>query len=520
MNQNPPVPPPQQPRRRAPVGRTQVLADMTPPDDSSKKAFLMSCGVLIVLLFLMSIGCLMFNVIGGFISKPLIAGVGAICAVLLGVPYLLIILWLDRNEKEPPWLLATAFLWGAVISTMVSCVFNTSFGCVAQGVFGPLGGLLTASFSAPFIEEITKGLALVAIFLFFKKEFDNVLDGIVYGAVVGLGFAVFENWLYYVQICNSVEDVFYLAFIRGVVAGVGSHACYTALFGIGIGLFRVMRSGGTRWLMPPLFLALAMFVHFSWNTFAGFFFPSGIDDIKASTLKGRLVQTGWELQGQVKRYNAKKISKGHYYKASVRADKALAGDPQLKGTVRVFQMKSDKGADKVVKKYPEAAIERDGRVVVVADLPDSDAGEQQLLRAALSPTLAEIAKGPIFLPALFIHIPFVLLVLVVSIVSLRHETRLIRTYLATEKAPVLHQGELDRLVPASRRGWHVMSLLLRFRFGDWWRRRQRNTLLIRLAFERWHMDSEDKADRKMDGHFHAKRVLELRTELSNLEPPE
>ncbi|MEO1272454.1 MAG: PrsW family intramembrane metalloprotease, partial [Myxococcota bacterium] len=374
MNQIPPPGQPPQQRRRAPVGRTQVLADMTPPDDGNRQAFLMSCGALIVLVFIASVGCMALNVVGGFIGKPTIAAVGAICAVLLGIPYLLVILWLDRNEKEPPWLLATAFLWGAVISTMVSCVFNTSFGCIAQSALGPIGDLLTSSISAPFIEEITKGLALVAIFLFFKKEFDNVLDGIVYGAIVGLGFAVFENWLYYVQVCNSVEEVFYLAFIRGVVAGVGSHACYTALFGIGIGLFRVMRSGGLRWLMPPLFLGLAMFVHFAWNTFAGLFFAFEIDDIDSKILKTRLAQQGWEVQGKIKRYNAKKIAKGTYYKAKVRADKALPGDPQLKGTVYVYKMKKASSGKKVLKAYPDATTQRDGRFVVVADLPDSEPG--------------------------------------------------------------------------------------------------------------------------------------------------
>jgi RsiW-degrading membrane proteinase PrsW (M82 family) len=342
----------------------------------------------------------------GFLEKPGIALVSAFNAVLLGIPYLAVILWLDRNEKEPVHLLATAFFWGAIMATGASCVVNTLFGSIAQGILGDpmLSGQLTASLSAPFVEEITKGMALWLIWLFFKKDFDNVLDGIIYGAVVGLGFAVFENFIYYVR-QPDIASVFQLTWLRGVVAGVGSHACYTALTGAGFGLFRVMRSGCLRWAMPPLGLALAMFVHFSWNTFTRSFIAEG-----ESVAKTLLVSV------------------------------------------------------------PTAGL--------------------------------------------VIHVPFVVLVFGVSAATLWHEQSLIRRYLSTEATPVLHEGEMSRLVPAMRRSLHTTGLLLTMRWGAWSRRRKRNHMLVKLAFEKWHMDKEQESE----GHYHATRVLELREKLRALQP--
>jgi len=63
-------------------------------------------------------------------------------------------------------------------------------------------------------------------------------------------------------------DMIKLAYVRGFLNGVGSHAAYTGMTGLGFGLWRVMRRGALRWFMPPAFLLLAMFAHFCWNTFA------------------------------------------------------------------------------------------------------------------------------------------------------------------------------------------------------------------------------------------------------------
>ena len=139
--------------------------------------------------------CLLISALvtnGLFAEDPLIEALAFVLATATAVPYTLLLLWFDRNEQEPLHLIIIAFLWGANVATAISLVVNTTFGALAFSVVGNpiIAEQLTASFSAPFIEEMTKGAAVMFIFLLFRRDFDNVLDGILYGALVGMGFAL------------------------------------------------------------------------------------------------------------------------------------------------------------------------------------------------------------------------------------------------------------------------------------------------------------------------------------------
>jgi RsiW-degrading membrane proteinase PrsW (M82 family) len=207
-----------------------------------------------------------------FADGPWVFTAATLLATATAVPYALLLLWLDRNEPEPPYLVASAFMWGAVVSTAISLVANTSFGLFALELVGhpALANQMTASFSAPFFEELTKGVALIFLFWLFRKDFDNALDGMLYGALIGLGFAWLENILYYVQASGEgAAGMLKLTYLRGVVNGLSSHATYTGMTGLGFGLLRLARKGLLRWALVPLFWGLAMFAHFLWNTFAG-----------------------------------------------------------------------------------------------------------------------------------------------------------------------------------------------------------------------------------------------------------
>lgn len=209
-----------------------------------------------------------------FAGGPAVFLLATFLATATAVPYFIVLLWFDRNEREPTYLIATAFMWGATVATTLSLVGNTSFGLVMQGWLrnAALANQATASFAAPFFEELTKGAAVFLIFLLFKREFDNVLDGILYGALVGLGFAWFENILYYVSASEGgPEGMLKLTFLRGVMNGVTSHVAYTGLTGLGFGIVRVLRRGILRWAFVPMFWGTAMFAHFLWNTFVNVF---------------------------------------------------------------------------------------------------------------------------------------------------------------------------------------------------------------------------------------------------------
>lgn len=234
-----------------------------------------------------------------FAGTPATFTVATILASMTAIPYCALLLWLDRNEKEPLTLIVIALLWGAATATFISGMFNDMFGSLALSVIGDpaLAHQATASLSAPFIEELTKGFAVMMIFFLFRRDFDNVLDGMLYGALVGLGFAWFENILYYVNAGESggYGEMVKLAWVRGIVSGMGgSHAAYTGLIGLGFGLVRVARRGVLRWALIPLFWGTAMFAHFAWNTFVGLFIVS---DSEAVTLLVSLPVATLVLQG-------------------------------------------------------------------------------------------------------------------------------------------------------------------------------------------------------------------------------
>ncbi|MFW6053900.1 MAG: PrsW family intramembrane metalloprotease [Persicimonas sp.] len=246
------------------------MAALKPTDGTGKKIALFGCGCLLLIATVIALLLVGAETIYLFSQKPLLSVVSVVLALVVCVPYAAVFLWIDRNEKEPFYLLAASFFWGAVLAIAASGLVNSLFGGIAGSVLGDpqAAHQLTASISAPIIEEVTKGMALLVIFIGFARHFDNVLDGVVYGAFVGLGFATVENFHYYVQ-NPDITSAFVLFIVRGIIASIGSHACYTALTGAGLGMFRVMRGGALRWLLPPLGLAMAMFAHFAWNTFAG-----------------------------------------------------------------------------------------------------------------------------------------------------------------------------------------------------------------------------------------------------------
>ena len=249
--------------------RTRALASISTPDDNERQMLMAGCGCAVLGLVTVAAFGFLLSSLGQLVmiaEHPLVGVLSIVAALVVAVPYTAIVFWLDRNEKEPYYLLAATFIWGAFLATSASVLPNTIVGAT-------MGTFAMASLSTPIVEEITKGLAVATVFVAFPKHFDNVLDGIIYGAIAGLGFATYENFGYYLRIGaeKGVPGVMTTFWIRGILSGLGTHATFTALTGGALGLFRVLRSGTWRWMWPPLGLLAAMFTHFIWNTFAGYF---------------------------------------------------------------------------------------------------------------------------------------------------------------------------------------------------------------------------------------------------------
>lgn len=181
--------------------------------------------------------------------------------------YVGLIYWVDRYEKEPLWLLTAAFLWGAIPSIIAALIFNTLFSVPLYLLAGDaVGEVLAASLIAPPVEESLKGLALLFIFFFWRNEIDSVLDGIIYGAMVGMGFAMVENVFYFVGVYmeGGAEAWGINIVLRGVIFGL-NHALFSSMTGLGIAIARMTTNPLLRVLAPIGGWATAVFLHFLHN---------------------------------------------------------------------------------------------------------------------------------------------------------------------------------------------------------------------------------------------------------------
>jgi RsiW-degrading membrane proteinase PrsW (M82 family) len=195
------------------------------------------------------------------------------------------ILWyLDRRERETPWLFAAAFFWGAVIATALALPFNAAFGAAVDAwlaqhpmlaeALGPdAATMISAPISAPIVEEIAKALGVLLLFWLLRAEFDNMRDGFVYGALVGLGFTWFESALYVAQgyaEFGSPPWGMQLGW-RYALFGFGGHAMFTGIFGAFLGVAMQTRRRWLRILAPLFGLLVAIAAHFVNNALPLFF---------------------------------------------------------------------------------------------------------------------------------------------------------------------------------------------------------------------------------------------------------
>lgn len=106
--------------------------------------------------------------------------------------------WLDRVEPGPWRNLVFAFAWGACAAALIAIIAN-SFATrwIATATADPSSAdTLGATVIAPIVEESAKAAAILLVFLFRRRDFTGIVDGVVIAGVTATGFAFTENILY------------------------------------------------------------------------------------------------------------------------------------------------------------------------------------------------------------------------------------------------------------------------------------------------------------------------------------
>jgi len=181
------------------------------------------------------------------------------------LPPIIYAIWIRNTEKynREKWKpIIVCFLWGATIAIVASIILELILGISLAISFddGNIIGLVTAIIIAPFAEELTKPLALRTKTV--KKELDELEDGLIYGAVAGLGFSATENLLYGWCFLSEGLFVFLVLIIIRSFGGCLLHASATALTGYGYGKTIILGKSILR-VLP--FFVLAIFVHAFYN---------------------------------------------------------------------------------------------------------------------------------------------------------------------------------------------------------------------------------------------------------------
>lgn len=223
-----------------------------------------AAGVLVSL----SLGSFTLTTLGvglsGFLDEYALALLIGLVASLVPVA---VLRFLGRRNPAPWWLYAAAFGWGGLVAAETAGWVNTA---VDSLVLAPISDTVLALARPPLagpVEEPLKALGVVLAFAVCARHVHSSRDGFVIGALIGLGFNWAETADYVLIGAADTGVAPWAAQFGGRFAlfALGSHALWTGLFGLFLGLTR--QPGRRVWLRFAPFVGLLIVVvaHASYN---------------------------------------------------------------------------------------------------------------------------------------------------------------------------------------------------------------------------------------------------------------
>ncbi|MBL0056934.1 MAG: PrsW family intramembrane metalloprotease [Chitinophagaceae bacterium] len=200
-------------------------------------------------------------------------------AIAPGLAICLFILYKDKYNREPIWMLILAFVLG-VLSVIPAILIQLGYGADLATIQNE-GTMSVAFFSFCVVaasEEASKFIML-RLFLYPRKHFDDPFDGIVYAVMVGMGFATLENigYVYEHGVGTGILRMF---------LAVPAHGTFAVMMGYFTGFAKFRNSGKMGYFL--LALLVPIILHGSYD----FFLFIGSDSLLAL---GALVSFGIAL---------------------------------------------------------------------------------------------------------------------------------------------------------------------------------------------------------------------------------
>ncbi len=178
----------------------------------------------------------------------------------LAFSFLVALFWLrwfrkkDKFEKEPERLIFLAFFAG-VLATIPAVILEAFLRPHDQGSTVVLRTLFLSFLWVGIVEEFFKYLA-VRVTVYRSKEFNEVMDGMVYMVSAALGFAATENVGYMLGFGYSV------GFPRAILSYL-AHISFSAILGFYMGKSKI--EGKKNWILVGFIFAVPL--HWLYNSF-------------------------------------------------------------------------------------------------------------------------------------------------------------------------------------------------------------------------------------------------------------
>ncbi|MGW0172458.1 PrsW family intramembrane metalloprotease [Rhodococcus sp. NPDC003322] len=231
-----------------------------------------------VYVVLVTIGAVIFTRYAG--GQAPAYGEALIVATVLFTLYCALFWWftqrIDRYAHQSWKLIVVAFVWGAFAAPWaLAANANTPMLEIWGKLFGQAWAAdWGAGLTAPFTEEISKGIGMLLLIALAPRLVRTAFDGFVLGAFIGLGFQILEDIQYALSSsaaqfgANPVGNAMFTIVMR-MTMGVAAHILYSAVFCAGLVYFLGRPAEPRRRGRGLVLMVTAMLLHGVWDNIGG-----------------------------------------------------------------------------------------------------------------------------------------------------------------------------------------------------------------------------------------------------------